>query len=189
MLFLRRFVTLCAAGFVGALMMLGFAAPASGHAVLVASNPEAGLEVEALPDRVSAQFNEPLQESFAAITLTDAEGNQWSDDDIEVSGDTVSVGVAGAGAAGTYTIAYRVISADSHPVSGTVEFTLTTDGSGEPVTPATETAGEGSAPAPADPDATAEETTSLPAWPFVLGAVIVLGGGIALILKSSSKRA
>lgn len=165
---------------------VALAAPAGAHSVLIGSDPEAGTAVASLPDRVSLQFNEPLQESFAAVTLTDAEGNRWSDDDVAVSGDTVSAGVAGAGAAGTYTIAYRVISADSHPISGTVEFTLTEAGDGTPAIPqpprtATPDAGSEIAEPAADDDA----DSPLPVWPFIIGAVVVLAGGVAVILRSS----
>lgn len=177
----RLAVSTCLGAVVCALTALLFAAPASAHATLLGSNPEAGAEVERLPDRVSLYFNEPLQQTFAAVTLTDSEGNQWSDENVQVEGDTASVGVAGTGPAGTYTIAYRVISADSHPVSGTVEFTLTTGGTDTPVSPQTP------APEPPAGQDEAADSSALPAWPFILGAVAILAGGITVALRASRR--
>ncbi|MCW4354747.1 copper resistance protein CopC [Hoyosella sp. YIM 151337] len=162
---------------------VALAAPAGAHSVLIGSDPEADTAVASLPDRVSLQFNEPLQESFAAVTLTDSEGNRWSGEDVEVRGDTVSVGVAGAGPAGTYTIAYRVISADSHPVSGTVEFVVTEAGDGTSLPPEPGTTPDAGSEM-AEP-AAADDDSPLPVWPFIIGAVVVLAGGVAVILRSS----
>ena len=75
------------------------------------------------------------------------------------------------GAAGDYTIAYRVTSADGHPVSGTVPFTLTEAGSGTPASTVAATADDG----------------GIPVWPFVVGAVVVLGGGLAMVLRGGRR--
>ena len=79
---------------------------------------------------MSVTFNEALQESFASLTVVGPDGNLWSKGDPAVEGPTVSAELGDLGPAGVYTIAFRVTSADGHPVSGTRTFTLTQDGVG-----------------------------------------------------------
>ena len=65
------------------------------------------------------------------------------------------------GPAGTYTVNYRVTSADGHVVSGSWSFRLTVAGSGTPG-PAAAATSAGNA---------------IPAWPFVVVAVLLVGVG------------
>ncbi|HEX5813288.1 MAG TPA: copper resistance protein CopC, partial [Pseudonocardia sp.] len=83
------------------------------------------------------------------------------------------------GPAGVYQIGYRVVSADGHPVSGKVAFTLTTAGAGsaQAQTPAT-TAAPDAVPTTAPPDA-----GGAPVWPWIAGAVVLVAGGVALALR------
>ena len=107
---------------------------------------------------MSATFNEPLQTTFAAMTVVGPDGNLWSPDEPEVQGAVVSVAVAPLGPAGTYTANYRVTSADGHVVTGSWSFEVTTAGQGTPVR------------TPSEP-ATAGGT---PVWPFLAGAALVI---------------
>jgi hypothetical protein len=66
------------------------------------------------------------------------------------------------GPIGDYTVNYRVTSADGHVVSGSWSFRLTVVGTGTP----------GPAAQPAN-----DSGDDIPIWPFVLGAVALVGGG------------
>src|SRR6202000_2848533 len=107
-------------------------------------------------------FNEQLQTSFAAMAVVGPDGKLWSVGEPTVQGAVVSVGVRPLGPIGSYTVNYRVTSADGHVVSGSWSFRLTVAGTGTP----------GPAAQPADDSADA-----VPIWPFVLGAVVLVGGG------------
>ncbi|EHB54907.1 copper resistance protein CopC [Mycolicibacterium rhodesiae JS60] len=98
------------------------------------------------------------------MTVVGPDGNLWSDGPPQVQGAVVSVGVRPLGPAGTYTVNYRVTSADGHVVSGSWSFTLTAAGEGTPGPPAS---------ALVDPP-----ERPLPVWPFVVGAAAVIGSGI-----------
>jgi copper resistance protein C len=151
-----------------AFALLG-AGTAAAHSVAVASDPPDGARIASGPPQVSVTFNEALQESYAALTVTGPDGNQWTDGDPVVQGATIGVGLGELGPAGDYTIAYRVTSADGHPVSGTRTFTLTEAGNG---TPATQS------------EAAAEDSDGgIPIWPFVIVAVVLFGGGLAIVLR------
>jgi methionine-rich copper-binding protein CopC len=162
----------------GLLLVLG-AGPAGAHSSVVGSDPADGSSIGAGPPAVTVTLDEPLQAGFGTVTVVGPDGNLWSTGDTRIDGSAATVDVRPLGPAGVYTIGFRVISADSHPVSGSRTFTLTTAGSGTPGPPA---------------DAAAASTTGgsgggVPAWAFVVGAVIVFGGGLVLALRSGRRAA
>ncbi|MHC9294639.1 copper resistance CopC family protein [Mycobacterium sp. LTG2003] len=159
---MRRLVAIVLALFAFAASALAGAGTASAHATRVAADPAEKAALTESPQRVSATFNEQLQEAFAAMTVVGPDGNLWSDGEPQVEGAVVSVGVRPLGPTGTYTVNYRVTSADGHVVSGSWTFDLTVAGTGTP------------GPAAAAPSSSDE---GLPVWPFVLAAVVIVGGG------------
>jgi copper transport protein len=109
------------------LAALAFPQAAAAHAVLVEAKPERGTQVDAAPERVTLRFNEPVEAGFGAVRVFDAEGEQVDEGDLlRPGGDSDSIGVALRGGLpdGSYTATFRVISADSHPVSGGFVFTV-----------------------------------------------------------------
>ncbi|MEO9223181.1 MAG: copper resistance CopC family protein [Mycobacteriaceae bacterium] len=159
--------------------LLAGVGPASAHSYLVSSDPADGVSLTAGPPQVNLTFNEQLQTSFDSISVVGPDGNRWSTGDTKVAGAKVSIALTELGPVGKYTVAYRVVSADSHPVAGTVAFTLSTAGNGTPGPKA------GSAQSPG---ATGGSAGGVSAWPFVLGAVLVFGVGIAVVVRSSKRR-
>ncbi|MBC6465312.1 copper resistance CopC family protein [Actinomadura alba] len=173
-----------------------FVAPASAHTKLIKSTPERGASVEALTE-ITLVFSENVNPSIAKVQLRDAAGGQrGSAKAPRVEGATVTQSAAPDLAPGDYTIAYRVVSADGHPVTGEVPFTLT----GAAKTQETAAAAASVAPtaaATADPVADtpvtpkAEKSSGSSAWP-VAGAGLLIGVliGMGLVLfrkrKSSS---
>ena len=133
---------------------------ARAHTALIASDPPANAALSAGPGRVSATFNEPLQTTFAAMTVVGPDANLWTAGDPEIRGATVGVAVRPLGPSGEYTVNYRVTSADGHAVSGSWSFTVTTPGTGAP------------GPAVADPTGPGQ----IPLWPFIVGAAILITG-------------
>ncbi|MFD4180851.1 copper resistance protein CopC [Rhodococcus sp. NPDC058514] len=146
---------------------------ASAHAVATGSTPADGSSVAAGPELAVVTFNEPMQSSFATLTVVGPDGNLWSKGEPTVQGPSVSVPVGELGPTGVYTVAYRVTSADGHPVSGTRTFTLTEPGSG---TPGPKPGGDAGATEGGDAD-------GLPMWPFIVAGVLVFGGGLAFALR------
>ncbi|GGC64369.1 copper resistance protein CopC [Hoyosella rhizosphaerae] len=172
--FRRAVIALVAACGVAVLSVPG---AAWAHAAMVGSDPTAGSVVESVPSQVSVTFNEPLQDQFSALTVVGPDGELWSGDDVVVDDRSVVVSTTSGGPAGTYTIAYRVISADSHPVSGTIEFTVSGDNSVEDTPAITEST-----------DALDNSESSLPVWPFVAGVLVLVGIGIAVVARAATRR-
>lgn len=103
-------------------MLLG-AAAASAHTELVSSNPADGTTVRTLPSSVELTFSEPMATSVFVVVAGPA-GAQVEVGEPEVTGDTVRQATTGRGPAGDYTLAYRVVSADGHPLSGELNFAV-----------------------------------------------------------------
>ena len=133
---------------------------AFAHATRVSCQPADNAVLTTGPGQVSATFNERLQTSFAAMAVVGPDGNLWSTGQPTVQGAVVSVGLRPLGPAGSYTVNYRVTSADGHVVSGSWSFRLTVAGTGTP----------GPAPAATGADG------GIPAWPFVVVALALVAG-------------
>ncbi|OMC07326.1 copper resistance protein CopC [Mycolicibacter heraklionensis] len=171
---MRRTLRTALAGLFLLGMLLTATGVAAAHAVLVSTDPPRDAELSRGPERVSATFNEQLQSDFAAMTVVGPDGHLWSTGDTRVDGAVASVAVRPLGPAGTYTVHYRVTSADGHVVSGSWPFQLTVAGTGEPGPAVTDR----EEAAPAIPRRHTDPQGDLPIWPFVAGAVVLVGAGV-----------
>ena len=154
-----------------AVIALTTAPTASAHAVRIATDPAVDAELATGPPQVSATFNEHLQTAFAAMTVVGPDENLWSTGEPRVDGAVISIDVMPLGPAGTYTVNYRVISADGHVVSGSWPFHLTTAGTGHP-----------------GPPAAADKPEGIPVWPFLAAAAVLAAGGVWWALRRRAKR-
>lgn len=106
------------------LLLVAPAAPASAHAALVASDPAGNAVVPEAPDRVTLTFSEPVQLVPDKIQVLAPDGARADQGQPTLSGATVTVSLRPGGARGTYLVSYRLISADSHPVSGSLLYSV-----------------------------------------------------------------
>jgi methionine-rich copper-binding protein CopC len=113
----------------GGLAALG-AAPASAHAHLVRAVPGDRATVTTAPTRVRLVFDENVR-TPAALVVTGPSGTRVEQGQVQVLDNTASVPVEVV-AAGRYTVAFRVVSADGHPVSAQTSFRFTPGGTAEP---------------------------------------------------------
>ncbi|MER7165680.1 FixH family protein [Micromonospora sp. NPDC000207] len=119
----RWMVSAVLAGLLGLLAALLPAVPAAAHAVLLGTDPTDGAVLATTPEQVTLTFNEPVSVRPGGVRLLDAAGNEVSADARSVD-TTVVLGVPPDLAEGTYIVTFRVISADSHPVSGGLSFAV-----------------------------------------------------------------
>ena len=103
--------------------------PAEGHASLVSSSPADGAQIATAPVTVELTFSEDVDSGFVGVTAPDGSTVKTSEPSID--GATLSADLAASEQHGRYTVAYRIVSADGHPVSGEITFTTT---SGQHVT-------------------------------------------------------
>jgi copper transport protein len=96
---------------------------AFAHSVLLGTEPGNDVVVQESPERVSLRFNESVEMSLGGIRVFDGEGNRVDSEEVNPSnGREVAVGIEGELEPGTYTVAWRAISADSDPISGAFVF-------------------------------------------------------------------
>lgn len=184
-------VTICVA------LLLG-AAPAFAHTRLQSSDPADGSSLSTAPESVSLQFNEDIQAEFATLSVVGPDGTQYQKGAVSAAGGGVSTAVSPLGAAGAYQIGYRVVSDDGHPITGKVSFTLTTPGPGGalPTPSVTVPSAAASVAAPVsdpatiamDPQASTQQSEGAPIWPWLVGAVVLVGAGAVLALRLGRQR-
>lgn len=200
---------------------------ASAHDYLVSSSPAAGSTIDAPPSEVTLTFNDVILDlgtaagaggdastgdastgsgsaaggsSIVQVTGPDAQGTHFETGCAANSGRTVSVPVA-LGGSGEYTVTWRVVSADGHPVSDSIAFTYqapagATASAGTPDGPGCAAAQEGTAgsgaassggaggsgSASTDPGTAAGQEEGIAPY---LGVVVGVGIGIVVLAAAA----
>ncbi|MET9023629.1 copper resistance CopC family protein [Actinopolymorpha sp. NPDC004070] len=169
--------------------------PAFAHAALVSSDPKDGAVLDRPPRRITLEFDDPISGKFDFVAVSGPDGATYQSGHPRVMGSKLTQRLARPGPAGTYQVAWRVVSADGHPVSGTLKFTTRTAGGGhgtpattqpgKPGTPGTPgTRGDGSTATPGatgTPSASGRDDSSgTPWWPIGVAVLVVAGGGAVI---------
>ncbi len=117
-----------ARGLLAALLILVLSAPPAGaHATVVRTFPADGAALEAAPAQARMRFTEPVDLAPGALRLLDANGRELDTPRATHAGGdrTTAVLTLPRGLKdGAYIVAWRVTSADSHPVTGAFSFTV-----------------------------------------------------------------
>lgn len=126
---------------VSMLAALGLTGTAFAHATLIGSDPADGAVLPTAPSVVTLTFDDNLEDFQPTVVVTGPDGNQYQSGSATIDGAKLSSAVAPLTVAGAYTIAYRVVSDDGHPVEGQVHFEFAaapvTTSAARPSTPAT----------------------------------------------------
>ncbi|MBP2457292.1 methionine-rich copper-binding protein CopC [Clavibacter michiganensis] len=192
------------------------ALPASAHDYLVSSSPAAGSTIDQPPSEVTLTFNDVILDlgtsggdastgsasaaggsSIVQVTGPDAQGTHFETGCATNAGRTVSVPVA-LGGSGQYTVTWRVVSADGHPVSDSIAFTYqapagapaaagTPDGPGcaaaeEGAAGSGATSSGGSGSSSTDPGTAAGQEEGIAPY---LGVIVGVGIGIVVLAAAA----
>jgi len=106
------------------LVLLGPAAPASAHAALVGSDPTNGSIVPDAPNKVTLTFSESVQLVSGRVQVLAPDGTRADEGAPSTDGASVTIPLRSGGRRGTYLVSYRVISADTHPIGGSITFSV-----------------------------------------------------------------
>lgn len=115
--------------FLTATMLLG-AVPASAHDAAESSSPAQGATVPTPPEQVSITFNNNPLALGSQVRVNDAAGTNWAEGDVEIVDNVASQKLKEGAPAGLFTVVWRVVSSDSHPIEGTFTFTATSAATG-----------------------------------------------------------
>lgn len=180
---------------VAVLTLVGIAGQAAAHNVLVSSDPADGDRLDTAPRAVTLTFDQPVQDADVnQVAVTGPEGEQWAQGDVRVERNVVTAPLRQLGPAGEYVIGFRILSADGHPVSEEIRFTLTEQGATQPKTQDTSAARDQATTGQAQRDATDDTTdtaqrdehgedSGVPVWVWIVGAVVLLGIGLTVALR------
>ena len=111
--------------FVGLGVVLATPGPAYAHAQLIGSTPANGARLDRAPTEVTLQFSERVNVVRDGVRLLDASGAVRSTQPARVDPTApaqVRLPVPTGLGDGLYTVSWRVVSADSHPISGAFVF-------------------------------------------------------------------
>jgi copper transport protein len=96
---------------------------ASAHATLESSSPADGQSVPTSPSEIRITFSEAVTTISGGLSVLDADGKTVDVGNSEVvDGRTLVAPISETLSDGTYVTTYRVLSADGHPVSGSLLF-------------------------------------------------------------------
>ncbi|MBO9569629.1 MAG: copper resistance protein CopC [Cellulomonas iranensis] len=193
------------------LLALTTAGPAAAHNALRSSDPADGSTVATAPDAITLTFDQAALELGTEIVVTAADGTIVSEGPAQLVDTSVVQPLAAERPAGAYSVMWRVTSADGHPIIGAFSFTAT-DAAGAPAAPAEPTPDAQPTPdatdeASPEPTMTTQDTAEptveatpisapvdddggVPAWVWVLLAVVVVGGGavVAFVARGRTQR-
>jgi len=149
------------------------ASPAAAHTTLTSSDPAKGATVAA-PAEIHLNYADPVR--FPGVVVRDAQGGHHESGKPSAVDNHVVEKVAGTLAPGVYTVGWRVVAEDGHPVTGEFRFTVKDGGSAS-------ASAAPAAPATDQPAAQAEKQRSSAGWWWIGLVALILalaGGGVAL---------
>ncbi|MCT1616564.1 copper resistance CopC family protein [Kocuria marina] len=160
-------------------LVVATAGPASAHDELVRINPQAGATLEKAPTTLELTFSGNIQDIGSEVRVTDSHGTDMTRGTLAVQNTTVSQPLREGGDEDeTYTVTWRVVSQDGHPIEGTFTYTVG-DGAATAASPAPVASADASQGAAQDANGAQEDVsgTGIPSW-----VLPVAGGAIALVL-------
>lgn len=153
------------------------AAPsAAAHAELIGTAPGDGDRLGASPRQVTLDFTEQVLPVRDGIELLDAAGDVVATPEPRVDGSSLTVPLPELDTGG-YVLSWRVVSRDTHPISGAFSFGVRAD----PV--------DAAGVAPEDTVAGGSPAISLLRWLGFAGLALLLGGSAFLLLCWPAGRA
>lgn len=193
----KRIGTLTAAFLLALALIVAPAQQAFSHDYLMGSNPEEGATLDTHPGQVVLSFNNSIQTLGAQLVILDEQGTVLSSGEPTVDGKNVTYDVPADLGNGAFTINWRVVSSDSHPIEGSITYSVTGEPEPEVTAPQSEetpdpetasdaeTSSEPTGEATTDPSN--EEPPGLPWTGIIIGGAIGLTVGIVLMVLGKRK--
>lgn len=164
------------------------AAPAIAHDELLSTDPADGATLDALPAQLTLTFSGTVSADLGGnqVMVTDGAGMSLADGDPVVTDNIMTQPLTGD-ASGVVTVAWRIVSADGHPVTGQFAFTVAEAGSASPGPQSTPAPSATAFPTPRAAPAASQQASPVP-WIVLGAAVIAAAGGVVYLLVSRGRR-
>ncbi|MGH8910651.1 MAG: copper resistance protein CopC, partial [Egibacteraceae bacterium] len=173
---MRRLIVAVAAAL---LIVAGLAGPAAAHARLTGSDPAGGATVAEAPTQVTLTFSERIETSFGGVQVFDPAGARVQAGEPQILDTRVILPLGALRGPGTYTVVFRIISGDSHPIESSFAFNYAPpapEAAGPPATvesPVSAVVEPPEAVEPSTPEAAGPPATVEPSAPEVAPPVAV----------------
>ena len=179
------------------ILLLSIADPAAAHDEFISSYPAANATVPDAPAELTLSFTGELNPdpATAAIEVLGPDGQNIVTEAPTISGTTLTQYVPTDAPAGTFTVRWKVVSSDAHPISGEFSYTVQP----APAALSTPTPGTTSEQTP-EPSSTGTAATDngdrgeptgsgafLPAAAIISG-ILVVGGVLLVVLLVARER-
>lgn len=146
---------------------------ADAHAALISSTPEDGATVKTLPSEVTFTFDEPVgTPAFVAVSAPD--GTRIEVGDPTFLDATMTQQIDPVDEQGVYTMSFRVVSDDGHPVAESLTFRVTSGREVDQVDPEESLA---------DPDDTAGVGTAIVLVVTAAVAIVIVVGVLVVMTR------
>ena len=164
------------------LVFFGTSTAAFAHDAVTATSPSDGATVATVPDEIQITLSNTPAVIGSQVVVADEAGTNWATGDVQVLDKVASQALRPGAPAGKYTVQWRLVSSDSHPIEGTFSFTATAAGSGSPVS-----AGAGAGPvvsvqAQPEPQTAPVADSSTVPWSIIGLVVVLLGLVVAMVV-------
>jgi methionine-rich copper-binding protein CopC len=162
--------------------VLATAAPAQAHTTLTGSDPGKGTTVTTSPAQIRLTFADPVR--FPGVVLTDAKGGHHESGKPSAVDNHVVEQVAGVLPPGVYTVGWRVVAEDGHPVTG--KFTFTMKGGTSSTSPTSSAPSSAPSNSPAGQNVTTPTKNSSAGWWWIGLAILIVAlvaGGVTLLRR------
>jgi methionine-rich copper-binding protein CopC len=160
---------------------------AQAHAQLISTTPVDGAVLPTAPDSVTFAFDADLLPGANTVSINDEKATSVFSARVQPEGASVTVPWPSMLPPGTYQVAYRVVSADGHPVLGAITITVggARPASSSPAASPSDGGGATTGAALPAEVASVEGNSALP-WAIAVvavAAVAVLAGLVALVWR------
>lgn len=104
------------------LLVLTFPTSTWAHSKLETSTPPAGAKLTEAVQEVTLSFNENIDENLSTVKIKNEQGEAVEVADITVSANTILGTLTAPLPSGTYTVEWKIVGGDGHPIDGTYNF-------------------------------------------------------------------
>ena len=170
------------------LMLFGSATAALAHDSVTGTSPSDGATVQSMPEKIEISMSNTPAVVGSEVQVLDASGTNWATGGVDVLDKVATQHVSPGAPAGDYTVKWRLVSADSHPLEGEFGFTATAA--------ATAAAGQGAVAGPGvsvspEPQSTPEvvQDSNTAPWAIVGLVVVLLGIVVAMVVLARRRLA
>ena len=122
-----RALFLAALIFAGGGAALATAPAAAAHDELVSTVPAAGERLDEAPAELELTFSSALMDLGNQIQVLDADGRNWAESAPVLSRETLVQPLPAEMPNGEYSVRWRAVSSDGHPITGSYEFLVGAD--------------------------------------------------------------